>query len=198
MWRHFSSAVAFFLSVRMVSTSSLYLHHKPTEHHCHPHIQLQRNFMSPLLLCYSMMATNACTGMLSAWTIRTTHFLLALFNRAVLFKCNNHLGLLNWSFSFTPIVGKPTERCNSRVKGFQSLVDFSASAAVAVGKTTIHRERSNLESFAALFWSRGIEHLWHKRISCRHTPRTHMCVCAFGLCVINIWRKGMVCNNQRD
>ncbi len=147
---------------------------------------------------YSMMATNACTGMLSAWTIRTTHFLLALFNRAVIFKCNNHLGLLNWSFSFTPFVGKPTERCNSRVKGFQSLVDFSASAAVAVGKTTIHRERSNLESIAALFWSRGIEYLWHKRISCRHTPRTHMCVCAFGLCVINIWRKGMVCNNQRD
>ncbi len=176
MWRHFSSADAFFLSVRMVSTSSLYLHHKPTEHHCHLQTQLQRNSMSPLLLRYSMMATNACTGMLSAWTIKTTHFLLALFNRAVIFKCNNHLGLLNCSFSFTLLVGKPTERCNLRVKGFQSLEDFSASAAVTVGKTTIHRERSNLESFAALFWNRGIKHLWRKRVSCRHTPRTRVFV----------------------
>lgn len=66
-----------------------------------------------------------------------------------------------------------------RVKGFQSLDDLSASAAEAVGKATIHRERSNLESFAALFWSRGIKHLWCKGVSCRHTPqiRDYVCVC---------------------
>lgn len=149
-----------------------------------------------------MMVTNACTGMLSAWTIRTTHFLLALFNRAEIFKCNNHLRLmLNYkrqgSISSIPLVGKPTMICNSRVKEFLSLDDFSASAAVAVGKATFHKERSNLESFAALFWSRGIKHLWRKRVSCRHTPQTCVCVCAFGLCIMNIWHKEMVFNNQR-
>lgn len=102
------------------------------------------------------------------------------------------------SIPLPPCMGKPNESLQFLwVKGFESKDGFSASAAVAVGTATIHGERSNFEGFAALFWSGGIKHVWHAGVSCRHTPQTRVCVCAFGLCIKNIWREGIVFSNQR-
>lgn len=94
MWRHFSSADAFFLSMRIVSTSSLYLHHKPTEHHCHPHTVLQRNYYVLITAVLSLMPVLRCR--LHGSSVLPAN----LFNMAfsVIFKCYNHLRLLSLSY----------------------------------------------------------------------------------------------------